>query len=266
MKTRHLATAGLTVALGLFGTGIAAAETTDVPALSHEAAAGDSATADITVTSSEALAGEALTVLIMNDDAESTDPTTDDVVFIEQYELNEAGGTDFAVQLPTDVLEDYDIALNTAAGTDRYVAPLAGEADPGEDATDDPDEPGEELTPDPGASEGPGDEPTTDPDESGGQDDEPTTGPDESDGEGSGAGDGTDADSGDGSDASDDSDASGAGADGTDQSASGEQSSDGFLASTGASITVAVLIGLIAIGLGVLLVRHRRNSAASQEL
>lgn len=305
MKTRHLATAGLTVALGLFGTGVAVADTTDAPALSHEAAAGESATADITVASSGALAGESVTVLIINDDAESTDPVTDDVVFLEQYKLNDSGGTEFSVQLPTDVLESYDIALNTAAGTDRYVAPLVGEADPGEDETEEPSEdptpnpgettdPGEEPTTSPGESETPGGEPsesggqgdkptqTPDPSESagsGGAGDEPTTGPGGSDNDGSGSGDGPgtgDSDgSGSGDDAgqsddesgsSSDSDASGTGDDGTDQSGAGDQSSDGFLANTGASITVAILIGLVAIGLGVLLVQRRRHATESSEL
>src|SRR5699024_5142999 len=107
MKTRHLAASCLTVALGFFGATTAVADTTEAPALSHEAVAADSATADISVTSSDVLAGESLTVLIINDGAEVSDPATDDVVFIEQYELDDAGTTDFAVQLPTDVLEDY---------------------------------------------------------------------------------------------------------------------------------------------------------------
>lgn len=42
------------------------------------------------------------------------------------------------------------------------------------------------------------------------------------------------------------------------------QPSDGFLANTSASITIAVLIGLVAIGLGMLLVARRRKTAAEQ--
>lgn len=244
MKTRHLAASCLTVALGLFGATTAVADTTEAPALSHEAVAADSATADISVTSSDVLAGESLTVLIINDGAEVSDPATDDVVFIEQYELDDAGTTDFAVQLPTDVLEDYDIAMNTAAGTDRYVAPLAGEADPDDGATDDPEEPGD------GSSEEPGEDATTDPDE--GQPDDDETGGSE------------DASDAGGTDTSGGSNAAGSDADATDQNAVGDESSGGFLADTGASITMAVLLGVIAIGIGLLLVARRRKKAEDQ--
>ena len=262
MKTRYIAACGLTVALGLFGTTAAVADTTNAPALNHEAVAGESATAEINVTSSDALAGESLTVLITNDDADSADPTGDDVVFIEQYELDDTGATHFAVQLPTDVLEDYDIALNTAAGTDRYVAPLAGETDPDDDATEEPDD-GSTEEPDDGATEQPDEGAPTDPDDGQGGD-----GSEGDDGQ-SGADDdasqpsGEDTAGGD-TDAAGDPNAAGPAADGSGQSDSADQSSDGFLASTGASITIAVLIGLVAIGLGVLMVARRRKTAAEQ--
>src|SRR5699024_4527606 len=239
MKTRNLAASCLTVALGLLGAGTSAADTTDAPALSHQAEPGDSTTATVTVTSSDALAGEDVTVLIMNDDADASDPATEDVVFIEQIELDDAGATGLQVQLPTEVLEDYDIALNTAAGTGRYLAPLAGEEE-----TDD----GSSQEPDDGSTADPDEEPTTVPDDgatsepddvaTGAPDDGSTTGPD--DGQGSGGTEGADA------------------ADGSD--AAGDQSSDGFLASTGASIIFAVLIGLIAIGTGVFLMARRRKT------
>ena len=239
MKTRNLAASCLTVALGLLGAGTAAADTTDAPALSHQAEPGDSTTVTVTVTSSDALAGEDVTVLIMNDDADASDPATEDVVFIEQIELDDAGATGLQVQLPTEVLEDYDIALNTAAGTGRYLAPLAGEEE-----TDD----GSSQEPDDGSTADPDEEPTTVPDDgatsepddvaTGAPDDGSTTGPD--DGQGSGGTEGADA------------------ADGSD--AAGDQSSDGFLASTGASIIFAVLIGLIAIGTGVFLMARRRKT------
>lgn len=265
MKTRHLAASCLTVALGFFGATTAVADTTEAPALSHEAVAADSATADISVTSSDVLAGESLTVLIINDGAEVSDPATDDVVFIEQYELDDAGTTDFAVQLPTDVLEDYDIAMNTAAGTDRYVAPLAGEADPDDGATDDPEEPGD------GSSEEPGEDATTDPDE--GQDDDGSeagedagvsTGSDEGQSNGEETGGSEDASDAGGTDTSGGSNAAGSDADATDQNAVGDESSGGFLADTGASITMAVLLGVIAIGIGLLLVARRRKMAEDQ--
>lgn len=246
MKTRHLAASCLTVALGLFGATTAVADTTEAPALSHEAVAADSATADISVTSSDVLAGESLTVLIINDGAEVSDPATDDVVFIEQYELDDAGTTEFAAQLPTDVLEDYDIAMNTAAGTDRYVAPLAGEADPDDGATDDPEEPGDGSSEEPDEDVGVGtgaDEGQPDDDETGGSEDASDAG---------------------GTDTSGGSNAAGSDADATDQNAVGDESSGGFLADTGASITMAVLLGVIAIGIGLLLVARRRKMAEDQ--
>jgi len=249
MKTRNIAASCLTVALGLLGAGTATAATTDAPALSHQAELGDSTSASVTVTSSDALAGESLTVLIMHDDADAADPSTEDVVFIEQYELDDAGATDFQIQLPTEVLEDYDIALNTAAGTDRYLAPLAGEGDPDDGSTQEPDDdatadPEEEPSTDPDddATSAPDDDATTDPAD--GQDGTGNAG----DGSGTGAEDGTD----DGSPA-------GGSAGQTGDGAAGDQSSDGFLASTGASITIGVFIALAAIGLGTLLVLRRRN-------
>lgn len=250
MKTRTIVASCLTVACGLLGAGTATAATTDVPVLSHQAEPGDSTTASVTISSSDALAGESLTVLILKDDADAADPAADDVVFIEQYELDDAGTTDFQVQLPSDVLEDYDIALNTAADTERYLAPLVGADDPGDGSTQDPDD---EASPDP--------------------DEDSTTAPD--DGQGSdGSGSGTDGDSqaGDGGgDTGDDAGTDSEGADssnGTDNSngadntdASGDQSSDDFLANTGANIAIGVLIALAAIGVGALLVLRRRKTS-----
>src|SRR5699024_7344269 len=135
MNTRYITASCLTVALGFLGIGTAAATTTDAPALSHEAAPGESATADVSVTSSDALAGEQLSVLILDDDADASDPAADDSVFLQQYVLDEPGAIDDSVQLPTAVLEDYDIALNTSADSDRYLASLVGtdEDDEGSD-------------------------------------------------------------------------------------------------------------------------------------
>lgn len=259
MKTRNIAVSCLTVALGLLSAGTAAADTTDAPALSHQAQPGDSTTATVAVTSSDALAGESLTVLIMNDDADAADPATEDVVFIEQIELDDAGATDFHVQLPTEVLEDYDIALNTAAGTDRYLAPLAGEGDPDDGSTQEPDD---DPTTDPD------DDPTTDPD------DGATGGPDDGQGGGGNDGDGSGSGSDDDSQAGDNagqSGGSGSGSEGDSQvgdtggdagtEAAGDPSSDGFLANTGANITVGIVIALAAIGLGALLVLRRRKAS-----
>lgn len=261
MKTRNITASCLAVALGLLGTGTAAADTTEAPALSHHAEPGDSTTATVTVTSSDALVGEGVTVLIMNDHADAADPATEDVVFIEQYELDGAGATDFAVQLPTEALEDYDIALNTAAGTDRYLAPLVGAENPDDGSTQEPDD---------GATSDPDEEPTADPD------DDSTTAPDDgasTDPEGdatsapdedatAGPADG----SSQGPNEGQKSDGSGTASNGDLQTGdgagdAGDQSSDGFLANTGANITVGIVIALVAIGLGTLLILRRRNAA-----
>lgn len=256
MKTRNITASCLAVALGLLSAGTAAAGTTEAPGLSHQAQPGDSTTATVTVTSSDALAGESLTVLIMNDDADASDPATEDVVFIEQIELDDAGATDFHVQLPTEVLEDYEIALNTAAGTDRYLAPLVGAEDPDDGSSQEPDD---------GATSDPDEEAPTDPDDDSttAPDDGVTTDPDDSPDDGASV-DGSEADTGqsgkdDATQTDDDSDAN------LGQSASGDQSSNGFLASTGASIIFAVLIGMTAIGAGVFLMARRRKTTGEQQ-
>lgn len=237
MNTRYITASCLTVALSFVGIGTAAATTTDTPALSHEAAPGESATADISVSSSDALAGEELSVLILDDDADASDPGTDDIVFIEQYVLDETGAIDFSVQLPTAVLEDYDIALNTSADTDRYLASLLGtdEDDQG------PDDENDTGNPDDGATDEPQDGGTTAPDEDHTPDD-------------------VDAGSG-----ADDDVTGAAGTDdltGDDAPQAGEDhDSGGFLASTGANIAFVVIAGLIAIVLGIFLVMRRRRTA-----
>lgn len=254
MNIRYIAASCLTAAFGLVGIGAAAAATVETAALNHEATPGEETTADISVTSADALAGEQLSVLILDDDADLDNPSTGDIVFIEQYVLDETGAIDFSVQLPTAVLEDYDIALNTSAATDRYVASLVGtdEDDQGsddEDGKDDPDD-GATDAPDDGATDEPDDGGTTRPDD--GQ----TPGGEESPGDSQTPGD-SDADSG-----SDDDATGAAGADGSTgddaQQAGEDQGSDGFLASTGASIAAAVIAGLVAIGLGMLFVMRRR--------
>lgn len=256
MNTRYITASCLTVALGFVGIGTAAATTTDTPALSHEAAAGESATADISVTSSDALAGEQLSVLILDDDADASDPATDDIVFIEQYVLDETGAIDFSVQLPTAVLEDYDIALNTSADTDRYLASLIGtdEDDEGSDNGN------ETENPDDGATDEPDDGGTT------GPDDGQTPGGDQSSGDGQ-TSDGADTGSGPDDDATgaapaDDSTGDDASSGSDDAPQAGEdQDSGGFLASTGANIVLAVVAGLVAIGLGMFSVVRRRRTA-----
>ena len=238
MKTRYIAASCLTLTLGLFGASAAADDTTDVPELSHEATLSDT-TADITVTSSEVLAGESLSVLILDDDADAANPATEDIVFIEQYELNDEGATDFRVQLPTGALDDYDIALNTAAGTERYLASLDGEddsevPDPDEDATEEPDDgvnpdPDAGATPDPDQSQGPVGSDPEDEDSS----------PDNTAGQP-----GSDSGQHD--------------ADNSADTATGDQSSDGFLANTGANIAVGALLAIAAIVIGIMLVRRRK--------
>ena len=90
MNIRYITASCLTVALGFIGVGTAAA-TTETPALTHEATPGEAATADISVTSADALAGEQLSVLILDDGADPDNPSTGDIVFIEQYVLDETG-------------------------------------------------------------------------------------------------------------------------------------------------------------------------------
>ena len=269
MKTRNIAASCLTVVLGLLSAGTAAAGTTEAPGLSHQAQPGDSTTATVTVTSSDALAGESLTVLIMNDDADASDPATEDVVFIEQIELDDAGATGLQVQLPTEVLEDYDIALNTAAGTDRYLAPLAGEEESDDGSSQEPDD---------GSTADPDEEPTTVPDDgatsepedgaTGGPDDGSTTDPDDGQGVDGTDGDGSGPGVVDGSQTDADGSQTGVGAEGADgadtadgSDAAGDQSSDGFLANTGANITFGVLIAFSAIAVGTLLVLRRRKAS-----
>lgn len=253
MKFRYLAASWVTVVFGLAGASSAVADTQDVPELSHVATLAEAAVADITVSSSEALAGEELSVLILDDDADVERPAPADIVFIEQYELDDAGAVDFRVQLPTEALQDYDIALNTAAGTERYVASLDGEnigegEDPGEVPTDEPD-----------------DEPTTDPDD-GSPADGTTPEPDDEEGTADGGptdgGEGTNAE---GDDTANETTPAGTGSSDDDahQSAAGEQEADGFLATTGANILVGVLVALVAISAGVWLVLRRRRSVSS---
>lgn len=244
MNTRYFAASCLTVALGLVGIGTAAATTTDTPTLSHEAAPGESATAEISVTSSEALAGEQLSVIILDDDADASDPATEDIVFLEQYVLDETGAIDFSVQLPTAVLEDYDIALNTSAATDRYVASLVGTDEDDQDSGKDD----ETETPDDGATDDPNDGDTPGPDDgktpggadAGSESDDNAPSTESADGS-------TDEDSSSGSDAA--------------QQADDDQDAGGILASTGANIAFSVVAALIAIGLGLFFVVRRRRTA-----
>ena len=260
MNIRYITASCLTVALGFIGVGTAAATTAETPALTHEATPGEAATADISVTSADALAGEQLSVLILDDGADPDNPSTGDIVFIEQYVLDETGAIDFSVQLPTEILEDYDIALNTSADTQRYLASLVGtdEDDAGSDGEDGTEDPGDGATdaPDDDATDEPDDGSTTHPDD--GQ----TPGGEESPGNTQTPGD-SDADSGTDDDTK--------GAPGTDSSSgddaqqTGEdQDSGGFLASTGANIAVAIIAGLVAIGLGAVFVTRRRRMAEEE--
>lgn len=255
MKTRTIAASCLAIALSIFGVSAASADTTATPELSHQAELAEATTAEIVVTSSDALAGESLSVLILDDDADAADPAAEDIVFIEQYELDDAGAIDFRVQLPTAALEDYDIALNTAAGTERYLASLAGgEEDsgtaPNDEPTGEPDDGGttdpddRTPTPDDGATSNEDDSPE---DESGAETENESSNGNVADVSSPGTDEdpsGTDTTAGDSA-----------------QEAQGEQADEGFLASTGASVLIGVVIALAAITTGVLLVLKRRRSA-----
>ncbi len=227
--------------------------------LGHEATLAEGGYADIRVTSGAELAREQLSVLVLEEGASLDAPAAGDVVHLDQRVADEDGAVSLRVALPSGELDGYWLAVNTTGGTERYVAPLDGEAEePTEEPTNGPtDRPTDEPT------DGPTEEPT----------DAPTDGPiDGTPGEGptdGGAGDG----SGDGGPGSGDGEGGAGSGDGDGGTGSGDGGADagdgaagssdsgrgGSLSRTGAQVALAAGLALaaVAVGGGVLHLRRR---------
>ncbi|MEE6272992.1 hypothetical protein V2J56_06490 [Georgenia sp. MJ206] len=168
MSTSLLATAAATGALVLGGLVLAPAGA--ATAISHEANLEDGAFATVRVATGSALAGEWMSVLILAEGADHSAPAAEDIVYVDQRVLDGDGALTFRAELPSAELDGYYLALGTTGDTERYLAPLDGEEDPGEEPTgpgEEPTGPGEEPT-------GPGEEPTGPGEEPTGPGEEPT--------------------------------------------------------------------------------------------
>lgn len=141
---------------------------------------------ELVITSGSDRAGDEASVVLLTIEADARNPQDDDVVYVNQVRLDEQGSTTVTVNLPSDDLTQYQVAVASTSGGERYIAPLLGTDtierpiptseptepgadEPGTEPTDDPtDEPGDEpgdqisdpVTPVPAE---PDDQPTTQP-------------------------------------------------------------------------------------------------------
>ncbi len=236
-QLRHvLATTGGLLLLG----GMVAGPASAAAELGHEVTLEDGGYAALRVTGGAELAGEQMSVLVLDEDAALDAPAAADIVYLDQRVVSEDGSVSLRVALPTGELDGYWLAVNTTGGTERYVAPLDGEAE--EQPTGEP-EPTEDPTD--GTTDGPTDDATDG--ASDGPTDEPTDGADHGSADGG---------SGDGGGGSPD---GGAGA-GDGSGAGSDSAGRGSLSRTGAPVALVAGVALAAALAGGLTLRLRRRA------
>lgn len=92
--------------------------------ITHEAVLEQDGLAAVTVHAGAAAAGAQLSILLLDDDADADEPDVGDIVYANEVTLDDFGDATLRVQLPVPTLSGFNIALNTSAGTPRYVAAL----------------------------------------------------------------------------------------------------------------------------------------------
>ena len=159
MIIKSLAAAALAALIALAAPAVAFA------AVSHQATL-TGAVVQVTLDAEAHNSGQQASVLIMRVGAKYSAPTTADIVFANQYTVDQSGALLFSATLPAGDLDDYVLAVNVAGATDRYLASL----DPNGPVPAEPQQPGG------GSSNPPGTDPGSQPNPSGSDGSLATTG------------------------------------------------------------------------------------------
>lgn len=128
----------LFVALALgFALSLAPVASASAAAVLDHTAEMTGSTVSVQVTASIDVAGQSVSVVILSADSSMAAPDRDDIVYLSEMLLDDAGSLVFDAVLPVPPMDDYVLSLSTS-GADRYLALLGSgiAVDPGDEDGD----------------------------------------------------------------------------------------------------------------------------------